>query len=444
MKRWLGKSEACCSGTCRLWLHRQAYKNEQNWKTHPDPKMAADLYRKEILRLHETGKPLLMCMDLRSGVEEQERQLINFYNQRHVEWACPVKCQLQGDAAVGDGVTRHFFSTVLEKLKYGFSLNLGNTGVTCLFEGEPDHLVPSSSQFLIESDLFLVAGRMLGHSFLHGGPCFAGLSRAFVHVLLQGSEDTATLQLEDCPDVDIRETIDLLSGHSPLNEDQSSKVLELCLSWDLPGPTEGNRRWLYERLLSHAVLGKRTRQIKQIRRGLKETFVWNLLNERKDVAFFPKESEDSCSPEMLLSHISWHRGDDEDDDDDDDEYSPDIKERITGYLKQFIETDVCWDTRHSESFSNGSLTSSLTTALGWRTYDGWLRDASTGQWFPRWRRGPKPSRRARWSTEGRGRHAGTPGRALPFPRDPLVDRKLDRGALSSRPRGGGSPSPQAL
>ncbi|XP_073721905.1 uncharacterized protein [Misgurnus anguillicaudatus] len=247
--------------------------------------MAADLYRKEILRLHETGKPLLMCMDLRSGVEEQERQLINFYKQRHVEWACPVKCQLQGDAAVGDGVTRHFFSTVLEKLKYGFSLNLGNTGVTCLFEGEPDHLVPSSLQFLIESDLFLVAGRMLGHSFLHGGPCFAGLSRAFVHVLLQGSEDTATLQLEDCPDVDIRETIDLLSGHSPLNEDQSSKVLVLCLSWDLPGPTEGNRRWLYERLLSHAVLGRRTRQIKQIRRGLKETFVWNLLNERKDVAF---------------------------------------------------------------------------------------------------------------------------------------------------------------
>nr|XP_055026707.1 uncharacterized protein LOC129416429 [Misgurnus anguillicaudatus]XP_055026708.1 uncharacterized protein LOC129416429 [Misgurnus anguillicaudatus] len=190
---------------------------------------------------------------------------------------------------------------------------------------------------------------MLGHSFLHGGPCFAGLSRAFVHVLLQGSEDTATLQLEDCPDVDIRETIDLLSGHSPLNEDQSSKVLELCLSWDLPGPTEGNRRWLYERLLSHAVLGKRTRQIKQIRRGLKETFVWNLLNERKDVAFFPKESEDSCTPEMLLSHISWHRGDDEDDDDDD-EYSPDIKERITGYLKQFIETASSKDLKNLLKF----------------------------------------------------------------------------------------------
>ncbi|KAF4072129.1 hypothetical protein AMELA_G00270810 [Ameiurus melas] len=31
--------------------------------------------------LHETGKPLLMYMDLRSGVQEQERELINFYKQ---------------------------------------------------------------------------------------------------------------------------------------------------------------------------------------------------------------------------------------------------------------------------------------------------------------------------------------------------------------------------
>ncbi|XP_052421467.1 uncharacterized protein LOC127964942 isoform X4 [Carassius gibelio] len=186
---------------------------------------------------------------------------------------------------------------------------------------------------------------MLGHSFLHGGPCLAGLSRAFVHVLLQGSQDTATLQLEDCPDVDIRETINLLSGQSPLNEDQSSKVLELCLSWDLPGPTEENRRWLYERLLSHAVLGRRVRQIKQLKRGLKDTCVWPRLTERKDVVFFPKESEDSCTPEMLLSHISCPR---ESDDEDDEEYSADIKERITGYLKQFIETGMMtWRIQHS-------------------------------------------------------------------------------------------------
>ncbi|XP_073767217.1 uncharacterized protein isoform X2 [Danio rerio] len=318
---------------------------DNDWKTHLDPKTAALLYRKQILQLHETGKPLFMSMDLRSSVEEQDRQLINFYKQRNVEWACPVKCQLQ-DAAVGDGVSRHFFSTVLEKLKYGFRLNFGNTGVTCLFEGEADHLVPSSSQFLIESDLFQVAGRMLGHSFLHGGPCLAGLSRAFVHVLLGGSEDTATLQLEDCPDIDLRETINLLSGQSPLTEDAYTKILELCLSWDLPGPTDENRRWLYERLLSHAVIGRRTRQIKQIKRGLKDTFVWNLLTERKDVVFFPNESEDLVTSEMLLSHISWPT----ESDSEDDEYSTDEKDRITGYLKKFIETASAKDLKNLMKF----------------------------------------------------------------------------------------------
>lgn len=85
-----------------------------------------------------------------------------------------------------------------------------NSNVTPLFEGEPGHLVPSASHFLVESDMFMVAGRMLGHSFLHGGPCLSGLSPAVVHVLLGGSPETATVTLEDCPDLDIRETIRLV------------------------------------------------------------------------------------------------------------------------------------------------------------------------------------------------------------------------------------------
>lgn len=51
---------------------------------------------------------------------------------------------------------------------------------------------------------------MIGHSFLHGGPCLQGLSPAVVHVLLGGSPETATVTLEDCPDLDIRDTIRLV------------------------------------------------------------------------------------------------------------------------------------------------------------------------------------------------------------------------------------------
>lgn len=85
-----------------------------------------------------------------------------------------------------------------------------NSNGTRLFDGQPGHLVPSASHFLVESDMFLLAGRMVGHSFLHGGPCLSGLSPAIVHVLLGGSPETATVTLEDCPDLDIRETIKLV------------------------------------------------------------------------------------------------------------------------------------------------------------------------------------------------------------------------------------------
>ncbi|XP_016339484.1 G2/M phase-specific E3 ubiquitin-protein ligase-like [Sinocyclocheilus anshuiensis] len=212
-------------------------------------------------------------MDLRMDKEDQDRELVAFYKQNGIEWASPVKCRLQGDAAIGEGVTRHFLSTVIQRLQHGFNFNMGNTARTCRFDGEPGHLVPSSSQFLVESDLFLVAGRMIGHSFLHGGPRLAGVSQAIVHVLLGGSPETATVQIEDCPDHDIRETIKLLDGEAELTSSEYQAVLDLSLAWDLPGPTKENRKWLFERLLSYAVIGRRLRQVKQIRKGLKETSV---------------------------------------------------------------------------------------------------------------------------------------------------------------------------
>ncbi|XP_076839853.1 uncharacterized protein LOC143484809 isoform X2 [Brachyhypopomus gauderio] len=139
-----------------------------------------------------------------------------------------------GDVAVGEGVTRYFFSAIIQRLKAGFSINLGHIERTCLFEGEPGHLVPLSSQFLIEGDMFLVAGRMLGHSFLHGGPRLPGLSRAIVRVLRGDSPETATVQIEDCPDHDIREIIKLVDGDDELREDECQAVLESFLGSTWP------------------------------------------------------------------------------------------------------------------------------------------------------------------------------------------------------------------
>ncbi|CAL8313935.1 unnamed protein product [Arctogadus glacialis] len=105
--------------------------------------------------------------------------------------------------------------------------------------------------------------------------------------------ETAIIEINDCPDIDLREKITLAIG------------------------------WFM-------------RQIKQIRKGLKETMLWPLISERPDVALviFPRESSALLTPQCILERISWPTMTD---DDDDDECSVTDKSRITGYLRQFIQ-----------------------------------------------------------------------------------------------------------
>lgn len=51
---------------------------------------------------------------------------------------------------------------------------------------------------------------MIGHSFLHDGPCLGGLSLAILHVLFNGSPEEATIDIKDCADLDICETVKLV------------------------------------------------------------------------------------------------------------------------------------------------------------------------------------------------------------------------------------------
>ena len=55
---------------------------------------------------------------------------------------------------------------------------------------------------------------MIGHSFLHEGLAVNGLSPAIVHMLIGGSMYTAAslLPLQDCPDLDYRDTVQLVSA----------------------------------------------------------------------------------------------------------------------------------------------------------------------------------------------------------------------------------------
>ncbi|XP_013855689.1 uncharacterized protein LOC106511483, partial [Austrofundulus limnaeus] len=198
------------------------------WLTVSDSSKAISECAKNALHLHELENPLILTMDIRRSVAEQDVALISFYKRPNVEWARPLECRLEGDTAIGQGVVRFFLSTCMEKLVSGFCINFANSSVTPVFEGELGHLVPPASQFLVDSDMFLMARRMVGHSFLHGGPCLSGLSPAVVHVLLGGSPETATVTLLDCPDLDIRGTIQLLEGETKLSDAERTRVQDLA------------------------------------------------------------------------------------------------------------------------------------------------------------------------------------------------------------------------
>ncbi|XP_059360283.1 uncharacterized protein LOC132098138 isoform X1 [Carassius carassius] len=316
---------------------------EKDWKRIELPERAAIQYRQCTLRQKEDEPPLKVRIDIREDMEDQEGRIINFYKVPKIDWTRPLQCRLEGDVATGDGVQRHFFSMVMHKLQNGFLFNVGNGNGTALFEGQADHLIPSTSQVLLQSDLFVMAGRIIGHSFLHGGPSLAGVSPAIVHVLLGGSPQTATITIEDVADIDIRETIQMLAvgdSNNDLSEDQKAAIDTLAMCWDLPVLTTTNRTWLLHNLLQHAVLTRTWRQVKQLRQGLKESMVWQLLEARPDVAsvIFPRQSMADCSTQVLLNNIIWPMEDEEWDN----EPPFTTQCRISGYLRKFVETaDQC-------------------------------------------------------------------------------------------------------
>ncbi|XP_063735427.1 uncharacterized protein LOC134861770 isoform X2 [Eleginops maclovinus] len=222
---------------------------EDGWLTVSDPTKAISQCAESFRRIHEAKSPLLLSMDIRESPAEQDMALVSFYKRPNVEWGRPLNCRLEGDTAIGHGVTRFFFSTCMEKLRPGFASIL-------------------------------------------------------------------------------------LEGGSTLSDKDKQSVQDLAYAWDLPSLTDNNRRWLFEKLLIHAVIGRVTRQIKQLRRGIKETPMWTLVTQRPDTValLFPKDTAGNVSAEVLLQRITWPREDDNDDED----CSVETKCRMSGYLRQFI------------------------------------------------------------------------------------------------------------
>ncbi|XP_051951404.1 uncharacterized protein LOC127621731 [Xyrauchen texanus] len=282
----------------------------EEWKIEPDLETAARLFRRHILKNAEDKPDLVVKLDLHSCEKDREREMLTFYKRPNIDWTSLLTVKLKGDVTLGDGVTQHFFTLIMEKLHNGFELDIDNCGKTLLFNGEDDHKVPSTSRALLDGDLFRVVGRMIGHSFINGGPLYSGLSAAFFPLLSGSKDDTPILELKDCPDTDVIEVVSLLESQNELNPNEMDSINNLAISWDLPAVSNINRRWLAETILYHGVIGRREKQISQLRRGLKDTGVLRMIKEQPSLAavLFPRSSALVLEPEMILkSHLARTR-----------------------------------------------------------------------------------------------------------------------------------------
>ncbi|KAE8277490.1 hypothetical protein D5F01_LYC24564 [Larimichthys crocea] len=311
------------------------------WKT-AAPSEAVRLFMEDLRRGGDHQPPLRLTLNAGDTDEERDGTLISFYKQRRetCQWAADFRCSILGDAAVGVGVMRNTLSTAISKLTSGFKKNMGNAGVTAIFEGQREHLVLNLCTAILESDLFAMAGRMVGHSSIHGGPSLSGLSPAVLDALTRGTKDivTSKLCLEDCPEIEVRDTISLLLKEE-WTEAESVRVADLCTEWYFPVPTkETNRLLLFQQLLSHAVLGRANAQIKQFRKGIKETGIWPLLTARPDVLplLFPRETDVELTPQMVLKCIIWPEAS-IDSDDSEDEMSTTNINLISGFFRAFVK-----------------------------------------------------------------------------------------------------------
>ncbi|KAK0143541.1 hypothetical protein N1851_018377 [Merluccius polli] len=237
------------------------------WRNIADPGLAADSYREALLLGKGDERMLRVKLDMADDEEDREGQIISFYKAPNVDWARPFQAKFQGDVAIGDGVTRHFLSLVNHKLQHGFSVDVGNSCGAMLFEGQPDHLVPSTSKIFIQNDMFVMAGRMIGHAFLHSGPRLTGLSPAVLHVLAGGTPQTATIVLEDITDIDVRNTITPLyevcerenANIGSLSAEQRDAINKLAVDMDYAILKDANSKWLLHNILQDAVSPHLTR-----------------------------------------------------------------------------------------------------------------------------------------------------------------------------------------
>lgn len=166
------------------------------------PKDPIVMYRQQTL--NENAPPMRIYVNRMN--EEFSADVLAIYKKPNPGLNSTLRVEFENEVAVGEGPVREFFSTLMGFLHDGFPLDGEGLGkLTEVFEGQEDHKLSIPNALLRNAGFYKSVGRMIAHSFLHGGPPLFGLSPAVVQFWCQDSINAVTI--DDVQDYDLREAL---------------------------------------------------------------------------------------------------------------------------------------------------------------------------------------------------------------------------------------------
>jgi hypothetical protein len=175
-------------------------------------KLDVDAFRQQAV--DETLQRQRFFVSREDGIEELKKDILSHYKDSQCKLKAKPRVRFEGEEGVGSGPVREFLLCAMLIPQDGIS---GTRRPVIFFEGEEDHLVPIHDQTLRCTGSFKAIGRIIGHSFIHGGPVLYGLSpavkRYWALTAEAGDRDpnceslTGSISISDLPDVDLRQRI---------------------------------------------------------------------------------------------------------------------------------------------------------------------------------------------------------------------------------------------
>ncbi len=143
-----------------------------------------------------------------------EQDILAIYKSPSLNLRAEPRVRFESEPGVGIGPVREFFCLALQLLVTG--LSNADQGRVVIFEGSEDHKLPVVNNLMKQAGLYITVGKIMGHSILHGGPVYYGLSPAIIHYWRVGDveQDPLPLSIDDIPDYELRTALEEVCNHT--------------------------------------------------------------------------------------------------------------------------------------------------------------------------------------------------------------------------------------